>query len=788
MLYISGVVYAGNDITSSNVSYNPTFEHLSVHLSIVGDDNLNSTLTIEYKRTDLTTWSPAAQTMRASPLLKVDGAALNLNFHAGSVLFLQPNTAYDIRLTLTDPDGGSSLILNTVSTKARPVTPTNGQKIYVVPGNGGGAGTQANPYQGAQAAADNAMPGNVIELANGTYTPFNLLRNGTENAPIVIKAAKLHGAVINGGNTASGIIQIGSFNDSIQHIIIDGLVIRNGNWGIDAQNTQFLTVKNCDVSNVDYGFVNRRENGWEHDQYIHNNRFVGKTTWPQSIIPPERGIDIRGNRNVISYNTITDFADGVSTDGNLYKTAYALDIHNNDINRIVDDLIEVDGMISNARIYQNRCFNGRAGVSVAPVFGGPTYVFRNELVNIENSGFKMNRGPSGLFLVNNTIVKSENGMSSTSGWQNTVFKNNAVFCTRYCIEEYNLIPGSTDDWDYNGYRSTRPGTLSGPWFKWDNVRYANMFDLTINSAIEANGRAVSTSDVGNLTIPTSYTIEVLQTQIDLEPSSGSMLIDAGTLLDNINRPFVSDGAPDLGAIEAGMPLPEYGHDFSAKVQIVLSLWLEGGYDASTGLLSTELLKRGLLPPGQPYNQAPWGYAGQEGSGWTISDYPVGSVDWVLVSFRSTADPSTVVVKTAGVLLEDGSVYFPNQEALSSTAGTSFYVVVEHRNHMAAMSTSAVNVVNNTLTYDFRGMDSYATGGMGQTEVAAGVWALYGGDGNQLADVTGYDINGNDIAQWFLENGMFNVYSLNDYSLEGDVNGLDRVIWNLNNGVFSAVKK
>jgi len=784
----SNAIYASNGVISSDVDYNATFEHIGVHVSIVGDNNLNSTLQIDYKLQGTMSWESGATTMRAHPQLKIDGSNLNLNFHAGSVLFLMPNSEYNIRLTLSDPDGGSIVITNTVKTRAKPSIPANGQTIYVIPGNGGGNGTQANPYQGAQDAADNAQPGHIIELANGTYAPFSLLQNGTVNAPIVIKSQNLHGAVINGANTTSGIIQVGSFSDSIQHIIIDGLAITNGKWGIDAQNTQSLTVRNCNVFNVDYGFVNRRENGWEYDQYIHNNKFVGRTFWPQSIIPAERGVDIRGNRNVVSFNTITDFGDGVSTDGKAYRTAYALDIHNNDISRIVDDLIEVDGIVSNARVYLNRCFNGRAGVSLAPIYGGPAYVFRNELVNMENSAFKMNRAPSGLIVVNNTVVKSENGIASTAGWQNTIVKNNAVFCTRYCIEEYGLVPGSTDDWNYNGYRSTRPGTVSGPWFKWSGTRYYNVFDLQINSNIETNGRIINTNDVGNLTIPTTYQSQMSPGQVDLAPVAGSMLIDAGFSFSNLNDRFVLDGMPDLGALEAGMPLPEYGHDFSAKIAVALSFWLEGAYNQALNNMETELLQKGLLPVGQPYHNLPWNYFGHEGAGWAISDYPQLTVDWVLVSFRTGIQPSTEVARTAGVLLSDGTVYFPNQEALSSSAGNSFYIVVEHRNHMAAMTDGPVNVINGTLSYDFRVLNSYSTGGSGQSELATGVWALYAGNGNQVADITGYDVNGNDISLWQLENGVFNVYSPNDYSLEGDVNGFDRALWNQNNGYLSAVKK
>jgi len=132
-----------------------------------------------------------------------------------------------------------------------------------------------------------------------------------------------------------------------------------------------------------------------------------------------------------------------------------MDIHNNDIQSMADDLIEVDGTISNTRVYRNRMYNGRAGVSMAPVFGGPCYVFRNEMYNM--AAYKMNRGPSGLVIVHNSSSKIGNGMSSPAGWQNTFFKNNVVIGSRYCFEEFGLVNGSVDDWDYNAYHSTRPG-------------------------------------------------------------------------------------------------------------------------------------------------------------------------------------------------------------------------------------------------------------------------------------------------------------------------------------------
>lgn len=180
----------------------------------------------------------------------------------------------------------------------------------------------------------------------------------------------------------------------------------------------------------------------------------------------------------------------------------------------------------------------------------------------------------------------------------------------------------------------------------------------------------------------------------------------------------------------------------------------------------------------------------EGLGWTASDYPAGSVDWVLVSFRTTPAASSEVAEAAGVLLEDGCVYFPNGKILDPALGTSFYVVVEHRSHIGAMSPSPVQVTGSTLSYDFRLGDGYTSGpGYGQkSSVGQNTWMLFAGDGDQVSDLNGFDINGNDKVLWGLNNGTFGSYKTADYNMDGDVNGADRIYWEYNNGVFSTVER
>ena len=561
MSIISILQLASQDaISNFSIRITPSFEHISVHVDFDGDDNMNSQFEVSFEETGTAVIRKAAPSMRASNDMVVDGNPLNMNFHATSVMFLKPFTDYDINISISDPDGGELQALRSVKTKLIPYPNAIGFIRHVAPGNGGGDGSFFDPYLGLQEAADNAAAGDVFMVRDGIYSPFELQTSGDTLQPIVFWAENLHAVIIDGENTDRGIITLGTFDEVIRHVIIDGLRIENGNWGIDAQNTQFVTVRNNKFSNVGYGYVNRRENAWEHDQLITNNEFIGVTQWPSTGIPSERAIDLRGNNNTVSFNYVENFGDGVSTDGPPYGSSYGMDIHNNDFYRIVDDFIEVDGMVSNARVYANRGFNGRMGASMAPVFGGPAYVFRNVFYNMELSTLKMNRGPAGLIIAHNTGLKVGNASTSPAGWQNTSLLNNILGGTRYCFEEYGLVDGSTDHWDYNAYYSTRV-IGNEPWFKWDDIRYDNISELFMGAGIEQFGIEIDLSTFVNASMPDAFTTEYSVDQVDLGLSPNSPCLNTGISIDNLNDPFVTDGMPDRGAIEFGADPIQYGPDF-----------------------------------------------------------------------------------------------------------------------------------------------------------------------------------------------------------------------------------
>jgi uncharacterized repeat protein (TIGR01451 family) len=231
----------------------------------------------------------------------------------------------------------------------------------------------------------------------------------------------------------------------------------------------------------------------------------------------------------------------------------------NDVSYCVDDGIEIDYNQSNVRVWRNRVMNARMGVSVQPIRGGPAYIFRNEFFNLESNPIKMHNDTTGFFIVHNSDAKIDNGQGDDgSQWRNVVYRNNLLLGTRYAFEFTTTPDEGFRDLDYNAWGTSRAiGSPTDPWFKWNDVRYDRLIDLQA-VGVETHGVEAAFSHVLNATLPASWDVAVLPGSRDLRLKAGMPEINAGINLTNLNDPFVTDGQPDLGAFEAGQPLPTYG--------------------------------------------------------------------------------------------------------------------------------------------------------------------------------------------------------------------------------------
>ena len=84
---------AAPSVSLASASGYGNFHAGGVVVTIVGDDNFNASVTLE--------WRPTGGTFRLGhPPLRIDATHF-----AGSLFWLSPGTSYDVRLTLSDPDG-----------------------------------------------------------------------------------------------------------------------------------------------------------------------------------------------------------------------------------------------------------------------------------------------------------------------------------------------------------------------------------------------------------------------------------------------------------------------------------------------------------------------------------------------------------------------------------------------------------------------------------------------------------------------------------------------------------
>ncbi len=229
----------------------------------------------------------------------------------------------------------------------------------------------------------------------------------------------------------------------------------------------------------------------------------------------------------------------------------------------------------------------------------------------------------------------------------------------------------------------------------------------------------------------------------------------------------------------------------------LKALLEGPFAESSGTMQTRLNQRGLLPgqnpvgafgvktpAGQPFKGEPWNYNGSE----TVGSYDADVVDWVLVSLRTeAARTGSGVYRGAGLLRSDGRITMVGSCPNLPSDGT-YFVVLEHRNHLGVMTPAAVPVSNGKVTFDFTAQQSFVDSNpasSGQRQIGSR-FVLFSSDGLKTPNAQNFDINYNDSALWKRENGQYDRYLKGDFNLDADVNFADQVIWKRNSGRYSRV--
>ena len=517
----------------------PTLISLGFDWRITGDDNRNAKVEVAYRRKGDAAWKTGMPLMRAQneqvgltpgpggggsegryPLFKYAVA----NMFAGSILNLEPDTDYEARFTLSDPDGVSGKAVQTVTVHTRPEPmPAQGGHVYhVYPVDWKGpkqqpafTGLIAAYYMGlAHFDYENAFPprvqpGDVILVHAGLYVgdrfhymnqqprpgylslgnmfdgAYYLTQSGTAEKPIVIKAAG-DGEVIFDGDGAQTFFNLMGAN----YNYFEGITVRNANvaflLGIKGiAGSSGFTLKHSRVYNV--GRVVQDDWSGSKDFYIADNDFNGRhdpdhmmgwtgDIWSKfpgfpELLLSEYAVKVYGQGHVVAYNRVTNWHDGIDVatygtpdgapDDIADRFPESIDFYGNDISNMGDNCFESDGGGRNIRVFANRCFNSASqALSVQPMFGGPVYFIRNLVYNQPQGALKYIEGSSGILTLNNTIV----GEGKAGPSANETYRNNLFLGqggTGPVFSADTLTPYSTSD--YNGYRPN-PGVADA--FEW----------------------------------------------------------------------------------------------------------------------------------------------------------------------------------------------------------------------------------------------------------------------------------------------------------------------------------
>lgn len=211
------------------------------------------------------------------------------------------------------------------------------------------------------------------------------------------------------------------------------------------------------------------------------------------------------------------------------------------------------------------------------------------------------------------------------------------------------------------------------------------------------------------------------------------------------------------------------------------VWLEGPYDASAQppLMRDDLRAGGYLPALEPYTAMGYPHI-NGGGGEQIAAGVLGIsganaiVDFVVVELRSAATPAQVVTTRTALLQRDGDVVGMDgtSPVLLQAPPGNYHVAIRHRNHLGAMTASAMPIGTSPLTIDFRAGET-ATYGTEARKSEDGTMKLWAGNvvsDNRIMYIGG----GNDRDPILVRVGgavptnIVNGYFVEDVNLSGSV--------------------
>ena len=558
----------GSATTTGVLKVGATYQSISVYAGFAGDADGDNAATLEWRPAGGGAWR-RGMALTADRRATVGGRANPYaNQWRGSVLMVQPNTAYEVRVTFSDPDGVSGPNPVVVAVTTRNENPPSGGATYYVAANGSdaNAGTQAAPWRTLQKAADAVGPGDAVVVGAGTYAPVAIRRGGTAAGWVWFRNNPGDRPVVAAPAGAGTLVDV-----TAPYVRFTGFELSGGQWGVFVRSPahdvvverNYLHGQKADTSQngvaVQIGETFSTQNAVAdvtvQDNEIHADTLPEPETEEILVQASAGGHVIRRNKVVFSYQGSpsthgTDCMGGLPNFDPVGGYGPGTDVDDNVCDGATDDGIEIDGGNPNVRVWNNTVTHSNTFFSIAPVYYGPVYVFRNVLHDLKDHwvgscvGVKDGEGGTGaVFFYHNTFespsgagcqgtVKGFAKYASGDAQTNVVAKNNILHFWGRLYETGPRIA----DYDLNYVEPASGDKVA----EWDGTNYYGFPDFRSGTGQEAHGLwgTATYADAANG---------------DYRLAAGSVGVDAGVVVpgfDDPDSPWPYTGnAPDMGAFE-----------------------------------------------------------------------------------------------------------------------------------------------------------------------------------------------------------------------------------------------
>lgn len=543
-----------------------TPEQIGLYLPMTRTLAASSRVNVRYKRVVDTAWQSAHPLFRIHPEWNEPGAPVTpVDSFAGTIFDLIPGTSYDVEITLEEPGRGSQTYATTVSTRALPPT---APAVTV----------RAMPTDDLQAKFSALVPGDVLELGNGTYNVSRLFlaRSGTAAQPIYIRGQSRDAVILHNNGR---VLQI----QNASHVVIENLTLEGS--GVDSGTAatsvgvsfwngavqECVTMRDLVIRGVDMGIV---ASGTTRSVLVYNSILRGNNVWSEAFLHSnltwnDDGIRLPGEGNVAFENTLHAFGDAFAVDNGVHSAGVYF--YRNRITMTGDDAFEADYGTRNLAFYDNYVTNSATLLSLDPLWGGPLYCFRNISINTFRGPFKLNSTNSGFAIYNNTIVRTE----GRTGWgwvqfnngalRNWSYRNNILIYRGPSGKMLALESSGNSPIDFTNNAWYPDGSV---WWTSSGGSFSSLsaarLGLTATIPVFGTSTRRHSNDVittsnpfaAAVTLGANHLTEIM-TFVTPALVVGTNVKNAGVAIPNITDGY-SGTAPDMGAIIEGRPLPRWG--------------------------------------------------------------------------------------------------------------------------------------------------------------------------------------------------------------------------------------